>query len=53
MADVLRPSPGVQIIGFTENGNIIINEAFLLWVDELKAEIKRLRKELIECKEGL
>ena len=42
--DVLRPGPEVQIVGFTEDGNIIVNESFLIWIYELKEEIKRLRK---------
>lgn len=44
--DVLNPGPEVtkNPIGFTEDGNAIVNEAFLLWVYELKEEIKRLRK---------
>jgi len=44
--DVLNPSAEVRLnpIEFTEDGNVIVNEAFMLWVYELKEEIKRLRK---------
>jgi len=44
--DVLNPGPEVRKnpIGFTEDGNIIVNEAFILWVDELKQEVLKLRK---------
>lgn len=52
VADVLLPSEDVQIVGFTEDGNIIVNGAFMLWVDALKDEIKRLRKELNDCRGG-
>lgn len=44
--DVLNPSAEVRAnpIGFTEDGNVIVNEAFILWVHDLKEEIMRLRK---------
>ena len=42
--DVLRPSATVEIIAFTEDGNVIVSPDFMLWVDDLKAEISRLRK---------
>ena len=44
--DVLNPNEEVRKnpLGFTDNGNVIVNEAFMLWVYELKEEIKRLRK---------
>jgi len=44
--DVLNPGPEVRKnpLGFTEDGNIIVNEAFILWVDELKQEVLKLRK---------
>lgn len=43
---MLNPSAEVRLnpIEFTEDGNVIVNEAFMLWVYELKEEIKRLRK---------
>ncbi len=46
--DVLNPGEQVRLnpLGFTEDGNFIVNGAFILWVDELKQEIKRLREEL-------
>jgi hypothetical protein len=44
--DVLNPGPEVRLnpLGFDKDGNIIVNEAFWLWVDELKQEIIKLRK---------
>lgn len=45
--DVLEPPPDAQIIAFTEDGNVIVTPGFVYWVDELKSEIIRLRK---ECK---
>lgn len=46
--DVLNPGPEVRKnpLGFTEDGNVIVNEAFMIWVYELKEEVKRLRKKL-------
>lgn len=46
--DVLNPGPEVRKnpIGFTEDGNLIVNQAFMLWVYELKEEVKKLREEL-------
>jgi len=49
--DVLYPSEDVKIIAVTEDGDIVVNEAFILWVEDLKVEIIRLRKELEKCKE--
>jgi len=49
--DVLRPSEDVKIIAVTEDGNIVVNNAFMLWVEDLKQEIIRLRRELEKCKE--
>lgn len=44
--DVLNPGPEVRLnpLGFTDNGNVIVNPAFILWVDELQSEIRKLRK---------
>lgn len=44
--DVLNPGENVRKnpIGFTEDGNAIVNEAFLIWVLELKREIIKLRE---------
>lgn len=43
-------NPGEEVrknpLGFTEDGNIIVNEAFILWIYELQEEIRNLRKEL-------
>jgi hypothetical protein len=33
-------------LGFDADGNAIVNQAFILWVYELKAEVKKLRAEL-------
>jgi len=49
--DVLHPSEDVKIIAVTEDGNVLVNEAFILWVEDLKLEIIRLRRELEKCKE--
>jgi hypothetical protein len=44
--DVLNPGPEVRLnpIAFTADGNFIVNPAFIVWVDELKNEIIKLRK---------
>ena len=44
--DVLNPGPEVRLnpLAFTEDGNLIVNPAFMLWVLELKTEIIKLRK---------
>jgi hypothetical protein len=46
--DVLNPGAEVRLnpLAFTADGNVIVNGAFILWVDELKGEIKKLREEL-------
>jgi len=46
--DCLNPGPEVRLnpLAFTPDGNLVVNQAFILWVDELKQEIKRLREEL-------
>lgn len=46
--DVLNPGEKVRLnpLAFTEDGNLIVNKEFIAWVDELKQEIIRLRKEL-------
>lgn len=43
--DVLNPGPEVRInpLSFDKDGNAIVNQAFILWVYELKEEIKKLR----------
>ena len=43
--DVLNPGDEVRVnpLRITEDGNFVVNKAFILWVDELKQEIKRLR----------
>ena len=46
MGDVLYPRPDVKVLGVTEDGNVIVTEAFILWVDALKQEIVRLREEI-------
>lgn len=44
--DVLNPSPEVKAcpLSVTDDGNFVVNQAFLMWVKDLKLEIKRLRK---------
>ena len=44
--DVLNPGPEVRLnpLAFTPDGNLIVNPAFIIWVDELKREIVKLRK---------
>ena len=44
--DVLVPGEEVKKnpLGFTADGNIIVNAAFIQWVSELQQEIKKLRK---------
>lgn len=44
--DVLNPGDEVRLnpLAFTEDGNVVVNQAFILWVDELKQEIVKLRK---------
>jgi hypothetical protein len=44
--DVLNPGPEVRLnpLAFTPDGNLIVNQAFILWVEELKQEIIKLRK---------
>jgi len=49
--DVLYPNEDVKIIAVTDDGNVLVNEAFILWVEDLKLEIIRLRRELEKCKE--
>lgn len=46
--DVLNPGPEVRLnpIKFTDDGNLVVNQAFILWVEELKQEVIKLRKEL-------
>lgn len=48
IADVLKPNPEVEIIGFTDDGHVIVNKTYILWVEALKDEIKRLRAKLEE-----
>jgi len=49
--DVLQPGPEVKIIAITQDGNVIVNKAFMLWVEDLKLEIKRLRRETERLRE--
>ena len=44
ITDILIPDESVKIIGFTDDGNTIVNAEFMLWVESLKNEIRRLRK---------
>jgi len=45
--DVLNPGPEVRKnpLRTTEDGNFVVNEAFLMWVQELKEEILNLRRQ--------
>jgi|GEM_PF-5738249 len=45
--DILIPGPDVDIVGFIE-GNVIVTPGYIMWVEELKTEIIRLRKLLEE-----
>jgi hypothetical protein len=46
--DVLNPNEEVKKnpLGFDKDNNAIVNEAFMLWVYELKQEIIKLREKL-------
>ncbi len=46
--DVLNPGPEVRAnpLGFDKDGNAVVNQAFILWVYELKQEIIKLRSEI-------
>ena len=45
--DILIPGPDVDIVGFSD-GNIIVTPGYIMWVEDLKTEIVRLRKLLEE-----
>lgn len=44
--DVLNPGPEVRAnpLRFTDDGNMVVNQAFMQWVGELQQEILKLRK---------
>lgn len=44
--DVLNPGPAVRLnpLSVNPDGTFVVNAQFLQWVDELKAEIVKLRK---------
>jgi hypothetical protein len=46
--DVLNPGPEVTMnpLSFDKDGNAVVNQAFILWVYELRQEVKKLRAEL-------
>jgi hypothetical protein len=46
--DVLNPSEEVRKnpLAWTPEGNAVVNEAFLMWVLDLRIEIKRLRSQV-------
>ncbi len=46
--DLLNPGDQVKInpIRITDDNHFVVNSAFLLWVNELKAEIKKLRRQI-------
>ena len=45
--DVLIPGPAVDTVGFIDE-NVIVTQEYIYWVEDLKAEIIRLRKLLEE-----
>ena len=45
--DVLIPGPAVDIVEFSGE-NVIVTSAYIYWVEDLKAEIIRLRRLLEE-----
>jgi len=48
VTDVLVPGGEVEIVGF-QDGNVIVTPEYIIWVEDLKIEIIRLRK-LLEKK---
>ena len=44
---MLNPGPEVRLnpLSMTAEGNFVVNAAFIQWVDELKQEIIKLRKQ--------
>lgn len=50
--DVLNPGPEVRLnpLAMTEDGNLIVNRAFILWTYELQREIRKLRDECQKLK---
>lgn len=49
---MLNPTTEVRLnpLRMTKDGNFVVNGAFIQWVDELKNEVIKLRKELAERK---
>ena len=47
VADVLVPGGEVEIVGF-QDGNVVVTPEYIIWVEDLKSEIVRLRKLLEE-----
>lgn len=45
--DILIPGPDVDIVGFAD-GNVIVTPGYIMWAEDLKTEIVRLRKLLEE-----
>lgn len=45
---MLNPGPEVREnpIRVTEDGHFVVTEAFLMWTQELKEEIKKLRRQV-------
>lgn len=41
--DVLKPGPEVQILKINLDETVLVNGEFMVWVKELRQEIKRLR----------
>ena len=46
--DVLKPGPEVQILKINLDGSILVSEDFMVWVKELRQEIRRLRSKVGE-----
>jgi hypothetical protein len=46
--DVLNPNDTVREnpLRMTDDGYFVVNQQFLMWVEDLKLEVQRLRKEI-------
>ena len=42
--DVLVPGPKVKVLAINPDGSVVVSREFILWVQDLKEEIKKLRK---------
>jgi hypothetical protein len=41
--DVLVPGPKVKVLAINADGSVVVSREFVLWVEDLKTEILRLR----------